>query len=38
VGSQYTFLVGVGIVCTSLIVVQWMDVEAGTETRAAPVV
>jgi len=27
VGSQFTFLVGVGIVCVSLIVVQWMRVE-----------
>jgi predicted MFS family arabinose efflux permease len=35
VGSQYTFLIGVGIVCSSLIVVQWMDVEAGAESRAA---
>jgi predicted MFS family arabinose efflux permease len=32
VGSQYTFLIGVAIVCTSLIVVQWMDVEAGSKT------
>jgi predicted MFS family arabinose efflux permease len=34
VGSQYTFLVGVGIVCTSLIVVQAMRVETGTRSRA----
>jgi len=29
VGSQFTFLVGVGIVCVSLVVVQWMRVEPG---------
>ncbi|MGD8244574.1 MAG: MFS transporter [Anaerolineae bacterium] len=34
VGSQYTFLVGVGIVCTSLVVVQWMRVERDTASRA----
>jgi hypothetical protein len=27
VGSRYTFLVGVGIVVLSLILVQWMRVE-----------
>jgi predicted MFS family arabinose efflux permease len=37
VGSQYTFLVGVGIVCISLIVVQWMRVERGTASRAPAV-
>ncbi|HDD24320.1 MAG TPA: MFS transporter [Chloroflexi bacterium] len=30
-GSQYTFLIGVGIVVLSLIVVQWMRVERPTE-------
>jgi predicted MFS family arabinose efflux permease len=35
VGSQYTFLVGVGIACTSLILVQWMRVETGTGSSAA---
>ena len=29
VGSRYTFLVGVGIVGVSLIVVQWMRVQGG---------
>ena len=29
VGSQFTFLVGVAIVCVSLVVVQWMRVEPG---------
>jgi len=30
VGSRYTFLVGMAIVATSLILVQWMRVERGT--------
>jgi len=34
VGSRYTFLVGVGIVVVSLILVQWMRVERGTISRA----
>jgi hypothetical protein len=31
VGSDYTFLVGVGIVGVSLILVQWMDVGRSSE-------
>jgi predicted MFS family arabinose efflux permease len=38
VGSQFTFLVGVGIVCVSLIVVQWMSVERGVAPIAPAVV
>jgi predicted MFS family arabinose efflux permease len=38
VGSQYTFLIGVGIACTSLIVVQWMRVETATVSKAVAVV
>ena len=38
VGSQYTFLVGVGIVVISLILVQWMRVERGTISRTATTV
>ena len=38
VGSQYTFLIGVGIVCTSLIVVQWMRVERSSASSAAAVI
>ncbi len=38
VGSQYTFLVGVGIVFISLILVQWMRVERGTISPTANVV
>lgn len=34
VGSRYTFLVGVGIVVTALILVQWMRTEHGTVSRA----
>jgi predicted MFS family arabinose efflux permease len=36
-GSAYTFLVGVGIVCASLVVVQWMRVETDTVSTASGV-
>jgi predicted MFS family arabinose efflux permease len=35
VGSQFTFLVGVAIVCVSLVVVQWMRVDIDADCRTA---
>jgi predicted MFS family arabinose efflux permease len=34
VGSNYTFLIGIGIVVASLILVQWMDVELESGTSS----
>jgi hypothetical protein len=35
VGSHYTFLVGVGIVVVSMILVQWMRVERSPQRDCA---